>query len=213
MNDTKEQILLAALELFAREGYEGTSISMIADALGLSKGALYRHYEGKQAILQAILRRMEEGDASQAQAHALPQAAQPQAPADYARARLEDVLSFTRAMFAYWTQQPFPCAFRRMLTLEQFRSPDIGRLYQQYLGSGPVGYLRDLFASMRPGIPDERAQSLAVALFAPLHLLFALTDGGMPSCRAEALLARQLTAFRQVYEQEEIYAISQERSL
>ncbi len=207
MNDTKEQILLAALELFAREGYEGTSISMIADALGLSKGALYRHYEGKQAILQAILRRMEEGDASQAQA------AQPQAPADYARARLEDVLSFTRAMFAYWTQQPFPCAFRRMLTLEQFRSPDMGRLYQQYLGSGPVGYLRDLFASMRPGIPDERAQSLAVALFAPLHLLFALTDGGMPSCRAEALLARQLTAFRQVYEQEEIYAISQERSL
>ena len=150
---------------------------------------------------------------SQVMAAPAPQAAQPQAPADYARARLEDVLSFTRAMFAYWTQQPFPCAFRRMLTLEQFRSPDMGRLYQQYLGSGPVGYLRDLFASMRPGIPDERAQSLAVALFAPLHLLFALTDGGMPSCRAEALLARQLTAFRQVYEQEEIYAISQERSL
>ena len=133
MNDTKEQILLAALELFAREGYEGTSISMIADALGLSKGALYRHYEGKQAILQAILRRMEEGDASQAQAHALPQAAQPQAPADYARARLEDVLSFTRAMFAYWTQQPFPCAFRRMCASRCVRAHMAGHV------TGPNG--------------------------------------------------------------------------
>lgn len=209
MRTTKEAILRLALELFARNGYEAVSVSQIAGALGMTKGALYRHYESKRDIFDAIVRRMEQQDTEQALACRMPTEGE---LGNFAPG-LSDFLRYSAAMFSYWTEDPFAAPFRKMLTLEQFRSPDMGRLYQQYLGSGPVGYLRDLFASMRPGIPDERAQSLAVALFAPLHLLFALTDGGMPSCRAEALLARQLTAFRQVYEQEEIYAISQERSL
>lgn len=195
MTDTKEQILTTALDLFAREGYEAASVSMIADALGLSKGALYRHYKGKQAILEAILQRMEVLDAAQAQAHALPEAAFCQAPDDYARARKEDLLAFAKAEFAFWTLEPFPRAFRRMLTLEQFRSPEMGALYQQYLGSGPVGYLRDLFASLGPGCPAAEAERQAVALFAPMHLLFALFDGGMPFDQAAALLDGQLAAF------------------
>ena len=46
--DTKEKILLASLELFSKDGYEAVSVSMIADALGITKGALYKHYTGKQ---------------------------------------------------------------------------------------------------------------------------------------------------------------------
>ena len=44
MENTKERILLTALELFARDGYEAVSVSTIAGALGMTKGALYRHY-------------------------------------------------------------------------------------------------------------------------------------------------------------------------
>ena len=64
MKDTKERILLSALELFARYGYDATSVSRIAEAVGLTKGALYRHYEDKAAILRAILARMEADDAA-----------------------------------------------------------------------------------------------------------------------------------------------------
>ena len=35
--DTKEKILLASLELFSKDGYEAVSVSMIADALGITK--------------------------------------------------------------------------------------------------------------------------------------------------------------------------------
>ena len=40
MGDTKERILQTALELFAHKGYEAVSVSDIAGALGLTKGAL-----------------------------------------------------------------------------------------------------------------------------------------------------------------------------
>ena len=55
MGDTKERILQVALDLFAQKGYEGVSVSDIAGALGMTKGALYRHYENKQAIFDGIL--------------------------------------------------------------------------------------------------------------------------------------------------------------
>ena len=48
--ETKERILEAALELFAQSGYSGTSMNDIAKQLGITKGALYKHYTGKQEI-------------------------------------------------------------------------------------------------------------------------------------------------------------------
>ena len=68
MRDTKERILTEALRLFAEGGYEATSVSDIAAALGITKGALYRHYDSKRAILNGILARMETRDAEQARA-------------------------------------------------------------------------------------------------------------------------------------------------
>ena len=48
--DTKERIIDVALELFAQSGYLGTSMSDIAKQLGITKGALYKHYTGKQEM-------------------------------------------------------------------------------------------------------------------------------------------------------------------
>ena len=41
--DTRERIMEAALRLFARNGYPGTSMSDIAAQLGITKPALYKH--------------------------------------------------------------------------------------------------------------------------------------------------------------------------
>ena len=46
---TKERILETALELFAQNGYLGTSMNDIARQLGFTKAALYKHYTGRQA--------------------------------------------------------------------------------------------------------------------------------------------------------------------
>ena len=50
MGNTKEEILLVSLHLFAQDGYEAVSVSQIAGELGITKGALYRHYQSKREL-------------------------------------------------------------------------------------------------------------------------------------------------------------------
>ncbi len=51
---TREQILSAALKLFRRKGYPGTSMTDIADAVGLTKGGLYHHVDKKGDLLREL---------------------------------------------------------------------------------------------------------------------------------------------------------------
>jgi len=51
---TKDKILNVAIELFANKGFKGTSVREIARALGLTEGAVYRHFSGKDEILENI---------------------------------------------------------------------------------------------------------------------------------------------------------------
>ena len=55
MTDKKENILLAALELFANEGYSATPTSKIAKKAGVSEGLIFRHFENKKGLLEAIM--------------------------------------------------------------------------------------------------------------------------------------------------------------
>lgn len=75
INGTKEKILKNALELFAQSGYLGTSMSDIANRLGITKAALYKHYAGKEKILDSIILRMNEPDKERAQAYDMPEGA------------------------------------------------------------------------------------------------------------------------------------------
>ena len=54
-DDTRGAIREVALELFSRHGYEKTSLREIAERLGLTKAALYYHYQSKQALLLALI--------------------------------------------------------------------------------------------------------------------------------------------------------------
>ncbi len=59
MTEKQEKILQAALELFAKEGYNATSTSKVARHAGVSEGLIFRHFQNKEGLLQAIL---EEGE-------------------------------------------------------------------------------------------------------------------------------------------------------
>lgn len=54
MSNRKEEILIAALHLFAGDGYKAVSVSRIAGELDMTKGALYRHYKSKRDILTVL---------------------------------------------------------------------------------------------------------------------------------------------------------------
>jgi AcrR family transcriptional regulator len=58
--DTRDRILDIALDLFTEQGYDGTSLREIADQLGVTKAALYYHFESKDDILLALHMRLHE---------------------------------------------------------------------------------------------------------------------------------------------------------
>jgi TetR/AcrR family transcriptional repressor of nem operon len=52
---TRSAIVEASMNLFARRGYHGTSIAQIAQATGLTKGALYWYFKGKEELFLTVL--------------------------------------------------------------------------------------------------------------------------------------------------------------
>jgi hypothetical protein len=58
VNPDHSRILAAALEMFSQKGYEGTNIRELSASLGLVKSGIYKHFESKEAIWNALLDRM-----------------------------------------------------------------------------------------------------------------------------------------------------------
>ena len=173
--NTKDSILETALSLFAQYGYEAVSTQQIAMSLNITKGALYKHYESKQAIFDSILERMERTDAISAEDFDMP--LDNEGPCN---ATIEDLIAYSRAKFAYWTRDSFASRFRRMLTVEQYKNERMQALMRQYLTSGPMEYVESVLRRM--GLAS--AKTLAVEFYAPMFLLYDLEDNGS----ADALL-------------------------
>lgn len=57
---TQQQIIEESLLLFAHHGYENTSLSNIAERVGIKKPSLYNHFRNKEAIFSAVLQDVEE---------------------------------------------------------------------------------------------------------------------------------------------------------
>ena len=197
MGSTKEDIMAVALHLFAQNGYEAVSVSQIAGALGMTKGALYRHYENKRDIFLHIVRRMEQQDGEQARENEVPEESIEKMPEEYQNVSLEDFAEYSKSMFEYWTEDDFASSFRKMLTLEQFRNEEMQKLYQQYLVSGPAEYVKDLFKSMEIKNPEENA----VKFYANMFFYYSVYDGASDKtkvkCQFEHMLEKIVEEMKQ----------------
>lgn len=123
--DTKTLILIEALRLFSVSGYEAVTVEQISAAVGIKAPSLYKHYKSKRDIFDHIVLRMQEGDADKAGEHRMPDSNE-RAAAELTP--LERIRQYSVAMFRYWTEDEFPSCFRRMLTLEQYRSAEMSAL-------------------------------------------------------------------------------------
>ena len=162
--NTKEKILEEALKLFARSGYMGTSMNDIASQLGVTKAALYKHYSSKQEILDSIVERMNQMDLQRSKV----------IEGDKNIA-LEKIKQYTKVQFLHWTEEEFSSCFRKMLTLEQYRSPEMAKLYQHYLSEGPLQYMETIFSGIVNN--SEEAKQLAINFYGPIFLLYSIYDG------------------------------------
>lgn len=196
MADTKENILRTALRLFARDGYEAVSVSAIAGELGMTKGALYRHYRNKRDIFDSIVERIYRLDRENAKKHEVPEETFDRVPQAYRETSVDRIRTFIEAQFRLWTEDGFARDFRRLLILEQYRNPEMAKLYQTCLASGPVDYMEDLFREMaKLGVWEKSdPRQLALEFYAPFYLLLSIADapGGE---KAADLLAAHVERF------------------
>ena len=188
MGNRKEEILIVALHLFARDGYEAVSVSQIAGELDMTKGALYRHYKSKRDIFDSIVKRMEQQDSEQARENEVPEESIEKTPEEYQNVSLDDFVEYSKSMFEYWTEDDFASSFRKMLTIEQFRSEGMQKLYQQYLVSGPAGYVKDLFKNMKIKDPEENA----VKFYANMFFYYSVYDGAADKAKAKCQFEQML---------------------
>ncbi|MDN5308773.1 MAG: hypothetical protein PWP14_167 [Methanolobus sp.] len=197
MADTKENILHTALRLFARDGYEAASVSDIAGELGITKGALYKHYKSKRDIFDNIVERMYQMDVERAKKYEMPEETFDRSPSAYRNTAVDNIKVFIEAQFHFLTEDEFTSNFRKMLTLEQYRNPEITELYQKCLVSGPVSYMEDLFREMmEQGIWSKSdPKQLALEFYAPFYLLLSISDTMPDKKEAAKLLSAHIERF------------------
>ena len=193
--NTKEKILEEALKLFAQSGYMGTSMNDIASRLGVTKAALYKHYKSKQEILDSIIEKMNELDMERVKQYEMPEGEMSKVIAEYKETAFDKIKQFTKVQFLHWTEEEFPCCFRKMLTLEQYREPQMEQLYQNYLASGPLNYIEALFAGMLDD--TEKARRMALDFYGPIFLLYSIYDGTNDKSQVIKLLDEHMDHFSQ----------------
>ena len=184
-NDTKERILAAALEMFSQNGYAGTNIRELSASLGLVKSGVYKHYESKEAIWNALLDQMVAyyGEHFGSAEHL------PPVPDS-----LEGLVEMTMEMVNFTVRDERIIMTRKVLTLEQYRDGRAKALATKHFLTGLTQMFSHVFAGMmdRGLLRKDDPAMLAFAYTAPISALIHLCDRE-PEKTEEAI--RQVEAF------------------
>ncbi len=119
---TRKAILASCLKLFARHGFSTTSIDDIARAAGITKGAVYWHFENKEELFQAILEEI--------RARWIETVQQPLSKETAPIPQLETLFDCYSKLFA---EAPETCLFLQRILLEGHKefSPQVARVFTQ----------------------------------------------------------------------------------
>ena len=190
---TKEKILDAALTLFAENGYDGTSVEQIASIVGIKAPSLYKHYKGKEDILNALIdsaeTRYEEMFGSEKNIGRVPQSR-------------EEFIKVTMERISFTMRDPIIRKTRMLLVQEQFRNERISEVTTRHQLDGIQG----MFAKIIKGMIDvgivknDDPALLAAELTAPAVLQIARSDR-QPQCEKECMeyIEKHLRHFCKIY--------------
>ncbi len=166
---TKNRILDEALIMFAENGYKGTNLRDLAAQLGLSKSALYKHYEGKQDIWNSLLDRMESYYAQRFGSESnLPP--QPKS--------CEELLKLTMGMLHFTVNDPKIILTRKLLLTEQFHDERVKKLATKHFLEGTQKIFARIFEGMMSDglLKRDDPEMLSFIYTAPITALVHLCD-------------------------------------
>ncbi|HKM34191.1 MAG TPA: TetR/AcrR family transcriptional regulator [Lachnospiraceae bacterium] len=161
---TKDKIIYESLKLFSTNGYEAVSTRMIARAVGVSGTAIYKHFKSKQEIFDTIISTCKERFICQRK------------KVDYQHICWEDLDEICMNMFRFQTQDEWIVMFRKILVVEQFKNPEIAKLYQAFFIDIALGSMKDIFEWLiKEGyMVDKNPRVLAMELYAPFFMYHTL---------------------------------------
>ena len=199
---TKQEILDAALELFSVQGYEATSISQLAEAVGIRKASLYSHFENKQAILDALIQTtMEEYEKHSIFANA--DWDDPVFTKDKKNMTAETAVELLRGQVRYILHDPQISRARKMLTIEQFRNPQMAALQTKQNYADVMQYCTGIvrFLIRQGRLVDSDPEIMAAQLCLPISMWINLCDRE-PERENDVmqLIERHIRQFFEVYQ-------------
>ena len=176
--DTKQKILEKALELFSQFGYDSVSARDIAKAVGIKAPSLYSHFSGKQAIFDAIVEATEEKYEKYTDKIAVHIQSAGQDVPLFTHITEERLKEKIHKIFDYSLHDEAISRFRRMMKMEQFRSPRLSELYSQRFIERIVKYHAEIFRSLAESgeIISEEPETLAMMYAAPIITLIGICD-------------------------------------
>ena len=199
--NTKQEILEAALELFSVQGYEATSISQLADAVGIRKASLYSHFANKQAILDALMQTTLE----QYEQHSIVSNADWDDP-NFTKGKemtSEIAVKMIQGHVRYIVHDPKISRVRKMLTIEQFRNPQMAALQTKRSYTDVMRYCTGLvrFLIRQGQLAGADPEMMSAQLCLPISAWIALCDRE-PEREAEvmAMIERHIRQFFAAYQ-------------
>ena len=164
---TKDRILNESLVMFAEHGYKGTNLRDLAARLDLSKSALYKHYDSKEAIWNALLDKMEAY-------YALRFGSMdnlPETPDSW-----DAFIQMAMGMIRFTVHDPQIILTRKLLTTEQFHDARVCKLATKHFLEGTANIYAKVFEGMmnkgllKKGDPAMLAFSFTAPISALIHL-------------------------------------------
>lgn len=172
-------------------------IHHIHHVLYIPKPICFTDNQFERDIFDCIVQRMEQQDGEQATEYDMPQEDKEKMPGKYETVSFDDFVEYSKSMFEYWTEDDFASSFRKMLTIEQFRSEEMQNLFQQYLVSGPAEYVKDLFKNMGIKNPEEKAVKFYANMFFYYSVYDGATDKTKAKCQFEQMMGKIVEEMKQ----------------
>ena len=183
--DTKEKILETALQMFSQNGYAGTNVRELTASLGLVKSSMYKHFESKEAIWNALLDQMiayyDERFGSPEHLPPVPDS-------------LEGLVQMTMGMVNFTIHDEKIVMTRKVLAIEQYRDERARGLATKHFLTGLTEMFTHVFAGMmdKDLLRRDDPAMLAFAYTTPISALIHLCDRE-PEKTADAIV--QVEAF------------------
>ena len=201
--NTKQEILEASLDLFSVQGFEATSISQIANAVGIRKASLYSHFENKQAILDALVKDVLDQYAEHS-IFARVDWDKSDETTDTQVLTPDAAAQMILGQIRYILHDPHISKARKMLVMEQFQNPELAKLQTKQNYSDVLQYFTGLVKYLiRNGVlAEDDPEIMAVQLCLPISTWINLCDRE-PDREPEVmeLISRHIQQFFRVYRQ------------